>query len=115
MTFTSFVGTLTEEGVVVGRIVTCSGALVKRASAVLSTGGVVIATPPAESPSRDFGSTIFITGAAGDLTSRRPERLCPTSNHRFTVVTGFLHNVAFGVSTSRCPTLPNPQNRFNHR
>lgn len=58
--------TLIEEYVVVGQAVTCSGAMVKRASAVLSTGGVVITTPPAESPSRDFGSTIFITGTASD-------------------------------------------------
>lgn len=50
--------------------------LLKRASAVLSTGGVGITTPPAESPSRDFGSTIFNIGEAGDLQSRRPALQC---------------------------------------
>lgn len=67
---------MTEVDVVFGQAVRCSGAMVKRASAVLSTGGVVNTTPPAESPSRDFGSTIFITGAASDHTSWRPEQLC---------------------------------------
>lgn len=51
-------------------------ASLKRASAVLSTGGVGITTPLAESPSRDFGSTIFNIGEAGDLQSRRPAQLC---------------------------------------
>lgn len=73
--FNVFFETLTEEDVVVEQAVTCSGAMVKRASAVLSTGGVVVITPPAESPSRDFGSTIFKTGAAGDHLSWRPEHL----------------------------------------
>lgn len=64
--------TLTEDRVAFRQIVMCSSYWLKRASAVFSTGGVVDITSSAESPSRDFGSTIFIIGAADDRYSRRP-------------------------------------------
>lgn len=70
--------TLTEERVAFPQIVMCSIPMLKRASAVIGTGGVVQITPSAESPSRDFGSTIFITGAADDRPSRRPTQPCST-------------------------------------
>lgn len=50
----------------------CSIASLKRASAMIGTGGVMNITPFAESLSRDFGSIIFNIGDAGDHLSWRP-------------------------------------------
>lgn len=63
---------LSEERVVSTQDGRRSGDSLKRVSAMFGTGGVGLTTPPAESPSRDFGSIIFNSGAAGDRPSRRP-------------------------------------------
>lgn len=68
--------TLSEEHVAAGHGVGGSSVALKRASAMFGTGGVGKTTPPAESPSRDFGSTIFKPGAASDLPSWRPVLIC---------------------------------------
>lgn len=52
--------TLSEEHVATAQIVRRLEYPLKRASAVNCTGGVVNIIPSAESPSRDFGSTIFV-------------------------------------------------------
>lgn len=65
-------GTLSEGRFAAAQNVRCSMTLLKRASAMSGTGGVVNITPSAESQSRDFGSTIFIIGEAGDHLSWRP-------------------------------------------